>query len=474
MTPQHPFLVVGIFYCLLCWNCTAFQHEWKMNLGSELVTVLMYHDETGKYDVEVNFPERLCDNPELDSQSLLLSRETVTDFLIRDHLGPDEMYVLVEGKSLLGLSLLLESCRKYKASFHVEQNGVYHVKINRIRSQYASVNERGDFFPMMHPEYVLSEWVELEGTANAQNDKIRHDSCQKSLPGGWSRISQLKNDTHSSLFDSFQSANETRPISVHGGKLDRVIPLESFVEIDRNQNVTGCVVTVDNYEWRPAAGCTWSTTNVEEASKLLSHKKILILGDSHSRELIQSFIHHWACKSGQGDFIYTQFLTKSEYRNDSIHCPGLLIEHKDGQFCDLIDPRDTSYDLVVANCGHHPASDDHWSLQKYSNTVTHMLIDAMKNNFTNRNLVWMESPPQPLRQDHWVIDSKDWRTLHRLTLFNDFSNRLFARHNFSVLYTFQPLLPFMECMCDAAHYIGPSVQQPVIQQFLQLLKERME
>ena len=89
------------------------------------------------------------------------------------------------------------------------------------------------------------------------------------------------------------------------------------------------------------------------------------------------------------------------------------------------------FDYVVINCGHHPASGEHYSYKKYQQSVSSFI-----NNFNQLQLVeksrlfWLENTAPPLREDHWVKVKKDWRTYHRLLLFHSIAmheaNRLNA------------------------------------------------
>jgi hypothetical protein len=92
--------------------------------------------------------------------------------------------------------------------------------------------------------------------------------------------------------------------------------------------------------------------------------------------------------------------------------------------------------------------------------------------YSPENFVWVESNPQPLRNDHYVQETKDWRTEHRLSMFNDFSNTLFRHHNYTVIDTFSSLLPLYESGCDSAHYTASGMLYPIFQQVLSFLHNK--
>ncbi len=129
-------------------------------------------------------------------------------------------------------------------------------------------------------------------------------------------------------------------------------------------------------------------------------------------------------------------------------------------------------DLTLLNCGHHPAGSEQTPLNIYlemvQNHINHHIANP-ENGYNSSTFVWMESVPQPVRQDKWVIEAKDWRTLHRLQVYNDYSNELFKQHNYTVISQFNALLPLYEAGCDFAHYTAIGALYPVFQQVLAIL-----
>ncbi len=65
-----------------------------------------------------------------------------------------------------------------------------------------------------------------------------------------------------------------------------------------------------------------------------------------------------------------------------------------------------------------------------------------------------------------MIESQDWRTEARLHMYNVFLHHHLSTQNISVLSTFRPLLPFIDMMCDNAHYLDVNVVMPVFQQII--------
>ena len=84
--------------------------------------------------------------------------------------------------------------------------------------------------------------------------------------------------------------------------------------------------------------------------------------------------------------------------------------------------------------------------------------------------MYVSSNPQPIRNDIYVDEANDWRTEHRILMYNRIANRLFLRLNVPIIKTFDILLPFVESLCDNAHYMAKDVLLPILQQAVYRLK----
>ena len=116
------------------------------------------------------------------------------------------------------------------------------------------------------------------------------------------------------------------------------------------------------------------------------------------------------------------------------------------------------FDFVIMNCGHHPASKDHFSFQRFRSAVKLLLqservADAKKSN---THFFWLENTAQPLRQDHWVFEKQDWRTYHRLMLYDYIVREELSLASFPARYipAFYSTLALFDKMCDCAHYVA--------------------
>jgi len=86
------------------------------------------------------------------------------------------------------------------------------------------------------------------------------------------------------------------------------------------------------------------------------------------------------------------------------------------------------------NCGHHAASHNHYGFQHYKKTVSNMLRGIEEDDLVNKKrYYWVESVAIPLHEDENVVKYKDWRTYHRLHLFNSLAEDVIrATKNLSI------------------------------------------
>jgi hypothetical protein len=86
------------------------------------------------------------------------------------------------------------------------------------------------------------------------------------------------------------------------------------------------------------------------------------------------------------------------------------------------------FDYVIMNCGHHPAATSHFSYDQFRVQVGNSFMQFSQYNvFKTARVFWLENTAQPLRQDDYVFFYKDWRTYHRLMLFDAIAKSVIDR-----------------------------------------------
>jgi hypothetical protein len=132
------------------------------------------------------------------------------------------------------------------------------------------------------------------------------------------------------------------------------------------------------------------------------------------------------------------------------------------------------FDYVIFNCGHHPASSMHYTFSQFESAVTDLITFSKSEIFDHKattEFFWVENTAQPLRADHFIFDFKDWRTYHRLFVFDSIAKSVFKKMNFEVkvVPAFHSTLALFDKMCDCAHYPASS-KTPQLLSLLDALK----
>ena len=230
-------------------------------------------------------------------------------------------------------------------------------------------------------------------------------------------------------------------------------------------------------------------------------KKVLFIGDSHMRGLASTFLYHTcgfkepmsASEStrevGDKDIEYFEkYLDKQDHWKFAKKNPKCE-DNPDDEICNLfsrgcmntqvsylgehscaVDAVKylSEYDHVIMNCGHHPAASMHFTYDHFEDTVRSFLGGVLRiqreQGKRKTKFYWLENCAQPIRADHFVHDFKDWRTSHRLILFDSIVKDLISGLGLQmvILPAFQSTLALFDKMCDCAHY-------PIVARMPQLL-----
>ncbi|KAG8875682.1 hypothetical protein FRB98_007665, partial [Tulasnella sp. 332] len=180
-----------------------------------------------------------------------------------------------------------------------------------------------------------------------------------------------------------------------------------------------------HYQFVPH-GCQWThaARRFHDPSSCLNRKKkVLIIGDSHGRAVYDGIVHRL---SGQ-----TSFLTHSG--------------------------------------AHRAGSNEPTSV--YKDFITHALSIPPSCNYSsstsaNANItkIFLISPPQPPRQDPWVISFKDHRTNVRLQHWRDITIPIAQEKGWVVVDQFALMMPvaWAPMLTDLNHYLTTDAFDPLL------------
>ena len=100
-----------------------------------------------------------------------------------------------------------------------------------------------------------------------------------------------------------------------------------------------------------------------------------------------------------------------------------------------------------------------------------LLIYLLNNHNLFLNVVFHLTPTSPstplilrFRGYH------DWRSYHRLNIYNVEANKIVQKNNYSVIHSFAVTMPFIDKLCDNAHYGVPEALLPQFQRIIHKVK----
>ena len=362
----------------------------------------------------------LCFDNVLVSQSLQYTR------MIHERFGPDEFLVFFEGRQLQAMLGKHLTCGNlYTTSIPVVLEGKYRLKIVHLRREYDAVNEIILEFPQPHYDIVVDESIWITG--------LKVDETTESMDT-WATIETnnlLDMRTQYFMNPQYQRGNLT---------------ISSYVNFTKLPS--GCEDHFDFYEWQTfdVVDGKWTIRNnlftPEVLTNLLNGKRIVFVGDSHTRLIAGTFAEYCCGVNEHHNFAFSQRESfELKYPISSTTCSDLSIRYIANDFCDF-PILSLEVDVLFLNCGHHPASMYHFKYQTFE-TLIREVVANIEDRDLEENVIWMESVVQPLRNDHWPIDVKDWRTPSRLYAFNMISSSIMTAANIPVLPTFSWTLPLV-------------------------------
>jgi hypothetical protein len=352
------FLMIGmVAYVLQC-----FSYSWSTVISNgEHVSIKLntVGGPVDTYRIILAFSNRACNKTlitntinstlfDTNNETVDVSHDPSSVNLIDKIIGPDEIYIQIEGPTLQAFIPKYYGCGTYKYDFGVNSESVYHIKVVRMRSNYMAIKETVAEFPKLIYETLVSDWIILH--------KIQSNlQCIYHFPHGvWKMNNYSLAIYHNLSLDYFKSLTpltllDDDPIEKFD-LLDLVGKVHLHVNLTTHWGPQHCVKDIDLYTWSPD-GCNWEYIHQPEAAALFRGKKIAIQGDSHARVLGNSLLK-FVCKIETDNK-----LKHPSYPIGLSECNGLIFHYLEGILCeDAISGKTFDYDLFLINCGHHPAA----------------------------------------------------------------------------------------------------------------------
>jgi len=392
-------------------------------------------------------------------------------------LGQDEFVFSLEGPEVRALhpemSIGHRNC-EYVLPYKLVVPGKYHVNLVWTRENYLAVAENSKQFPMGHFDLPLGTETFLEfgsGSTTDALEKVRttgpvcNYASPKSRAGRWVYTGT---DT-TKMFNKRRARCVDQDMS--GDKLD-----ESACK-----NWIHAHVDYKDYEWIPD-NCQPRRFSKQEARECISKSSLLIRGDSHLRHLY-SALAGYACDmedliKGAGSYHSTCVSSKTTKANSCSDLPKNALCYRQDYFgIGEPQPKLDFFNLTVVNFGQHQADGAHQqTLTKFKAGVSSYTMQLQKQ--LNRKgsehagrFAWHETNALPFRLDHYVQSFKDWRTYHRLQLYNEVTTPAFDKLKVPVIPSYESTLDFSLHTRDIAHY-PKSILMPQVHNILALLCDK--
>ena len=272
-------LILIFFVLIIHVKCAPpsilFEHKFKTDSGSSIQTRLYIFESL--YKIEIFF-DREC--KPYDFEKITDGSNQLSQLLDRLKLGPDEIYVQLEGTSLHTEVARSEKCNNYHAYFKLPVTGYYRLKVFRVRTDYNSIAENNDAFPRIKYEVFCDELLPL---------KLKKTTAACSFNRGHWIFQKDKGDM---FFDT--------PLYLPQERGD--ISLYTYVRTDTRTypgTKHNCSQELNTYEWKMQA-CEDDTKHAlleiskKHAAKMIQERNFLFIGDSHMRGLADTFLS-WSC-----------------------------------------------------------------------------------------------------------------------------------------------------------------------------------
>jgi hypothetical protein len=394
--------------------------------------------------------------------------------------------------------------------------GLYHIGLEMLFKNFAFLDDTRDVWPELlklpllpvdqqfveNTKYHLQQCTipasspspipflvcDFEDT-DPHNHEDEHEEQDKKIPcDGHTEIDQV-------LIADEETSKFLSPSSITSGTWRRVVPFtknKKIVSSEENEQekLVWTRVRVKKirkepilFEWalqsEPEARwwprfCKISPVTRREIFDKFNGKRIVVSGDSQLRALYYAFAN---TVNGFGEDCVRNITTLaaepkdcipnvkgSQRKSFSFEGKSIQIDYIDDLFLNRIKQKlGYNYDVIIVGFAQHPASKEHWKVEKYMSAVNQrmaQLKEVQKQQLLKENerekpkVIWYTAPHYPHTRQGYPVAVKDWRTDSRLEFFNKYSTGV-ARskeYDFDVLDSFAISDAFIHTSPDQAHF----------------------
>ena len=375
-------------------------------------------------------------------------------------LGPDELFVTLEGAEFHALPAVHVGGCSYALPYAVTIPGPYRLYALALRADYAALDELT--YAKMYPPFTLDAITgdklllhlgavtpEEQASARASALDAGAGSPRAHLPpcSGHASLGEGRyvRRVPTSLNDTFAPAHPPYPTP----EWPNGTILSYFVQLR------------EEFEFVPYACRRPVAIDPQSvARRCFSSRRVDIRGDSHTRALFNHAmlrvcgIHNTALKG-------VQTSSCVDNSSGSPWCQDAFICLTPDPMGLGLDQALQDFDVVAVNFGQHLASQHRTPSFKYRESVARYFSNISGSILSQSGgvkLLWMENVPLCTSNSEWRHSWGDWRTHHRLMLYNEAAREALTRLPAGTLTGFVDLwrqtLPLSNLCYDTAHMIG--------------------
>lgn len=379
-------------------------------------------------------------------------------------LGPDELWVTLEGAEFHVLPALhLGNC-SYALPYAVTLPGLYRLHAYALRADYASLDEikYADHFPPLTLDSILGSKLLIQLGSASTGDQ---DAARAKVLGPLVASSDLGPRTPALPSCSASTLNEgglgryvrkvpTTPATFAPDQPPFSMPLNLG-----SQPMSFFVQLQDEYEFLPYACRRPPFDASRTAARCFSSRKVNFRGDSQMR-VFYNHIMQRVCgvplAAIKGAWQESTCIFNTSLCQDALVC---LMADPLAETLENI----TSFDVVAVNFGQHQASQHRTPAAVYRQKITEyfdVFADLAGPQWrSTHKLLWFETQTLCISNRDYLHSFGDWRTPHRVSLYNRVARGALlesprGKRVDSVVPLSHPQLPMSQLCHDTGHLIG--------------------
>lgn len=150
------------------------------------------------------------------------------------------------------------------------------------------------------------------------------------------------------------------------------------------------------------------------------------------------------------------------------------VDFVDDLFLDRLgSSRYDGYDAVIVGFAQHPASKEHWTMDRYRASVANKLPHLQRRMQKKSLPIWYAAPQYPYTTQGFPVAVKDWRTDARLMLFNEAAMEIMRGAGIPTIDAFSITTSMSHTSPDQAHFSN-FVSAELVRMTLEVIHARLQ